>query len=615
MIRKTISCLVAACAMSSSVEAQVTNLYWGDTHLHTGNSFDVYLFGTPTSTPDTAYRFAKGLPVVNPATGTRWQLTTPLDFLVVADHAEAMGALPRVFAGDPELADTRMGQLIRSMAPDQTEDELIKIYKMFVKAGTGETTEQGITAKDLYVDLHAGERRRGAWESYIETAEDHNLPGEFTALIGWEWTSMPKGGNLHRVIFMPQGGETARKFLPYSQMESENPEDLWAWLDKTSRETGADFVAIPHNSNISLGQMFPLVRYNGQPVDLEYARKRMQWERLVEVTQIKGDSEAHPMFSPTDEFADYETYPFVLTAEGGTPDPTKADYVRSGLKRGLELHRQTGANPYKVGMIGSTDSHTGISAVEENNFAGKGQHDSRPALRTHYTGLGTSKGWDMGAAGLVGVWAQENNRQSLTDAFKRKEVYASTGPRIQLRFFGGFGFRGSDASARDLAVVGYKKGVAMGSDLTPDGKKAPTFLIAASKDPVEANLDRIQIVKGWVGTDGTSHEKVYDVALSDGRKDGSQAVGNTVNLETGSYTNSIGAEQLTAVWKDPDYDPDHLAFYYVRALQIPTPRYSLLDSIALGIDPAETNRPATIQERVYSSPIWISPEILKESSD
>jgi hypothetical protein len=307
---------------------------------------------------------------------------------------------------------------------------------------------------------------------------------------------------MHRVIFMPQGGETARKFHPYSQFESDNPEDLWAWLEKTSADTGANFVAIPHNSNLSLGQMFPLVRYNGQPVDSEYARKRMQWERLVEVTQIKGDSEAHPMFSPTDEFADYETYPFVLTAEGGTPDPTKADYVRSGLKRGLELQRKTGANPYKVGMIGSTDSHTGISAIEENNFAGKGQHDSRPELRTHYTGLGTSKGWDMGAAGLVGVWATENNRQSLTDAFKRKEVYASTGPRIQLRFFGGFDFKTRDTRAKDLAAVGYKKGVAMGGDLQPNGKKAPTFLIAASKDPVEGNLDRIQIVKGWVGADG-----------------------------------------------------------------------------------------------------------------
>jgi len=331
----------------------------------------------------------------------------------------------------------------------------------------------------------------------------------------------------------------------------------------------------------------------------------------TEVTQIKGDSEAHPLFSPTDEFADYETYQFVLTAEGGTPDPTKADYVRSGLKRGLELHRKTGANPYKIGMIDSTDSHTGISGYEENNFAGKGQHDSRPELRPHYTGLGTSKGWDMGAAGIVGVWAQENNRQSLTDAFKRKEVYASTGPRIRLRFFGGFNFKARDARAKDIAEVGYKKGVTMGGDLKPQGKKAPTFLIAASKDPVEANLDRIQIVKGWVASNGESHEKVYDVALSDGRKDGSVPVGNSVNLSTGAYTNDIGAPQLASVWQDPDYDPGQLAFYYARVLQIPTPRYSLLDSIALGIDPAETNRPATIQERVYSSPIWISPAMLK----
>jgi hypothetical protein len=354
--------------------------------------------------------------------------------------------------------------------------------------------------------------------------------------------------------------------------------------------------------------MFPLVRYNGQPVDDEYGVKRMMWEPLVEVTQIKGDSEAHPLFSPTDEYADFETYPFVLTAEGGTPDPTAGDYVRAGLKRGLEFKARTGVNPFKVGMIGSTDSHTGMSAVEENNFAGKGQHDSRPQLRSYMTGLGTSKGWDMGASGLVGAWAQENTRESLTKAFKRKEVYASTGPRILLRFFGGFDFKDRDARASDLAAVGYKKGVPMGGDLQADGNKVPGFLVAASRDPIEANLDRIQIVKGWVDGTGNSHEKVYDVALSDGRKKGSEKVGNTVDLDTGEYTNTIGAEQLVAVWADPDFDPAQDAFYYARVLQIPTPRYSLLDSIALGIDWKETNRPATIQERAYSSPIWFEPK-------
>ena len=313
------------------------------------------------------------------------------------------------------------------------------------------------------------------------------------------------------------------------------------------------------------------------------------------------------MFSPTDEYADYETYPFVLTADGGTPDPTEGDYVRPGLKRGLEFKTKFGVNPYKFGMIGSTDSHTGISAIEEDNFAGKGQHDSKPELRRHLTGLGTSKGWDMGAAGLAGVWAGENTRESLVAAFKRREVYASTGPRITLRFFGGFDFSNRDARSANIAEVGYKKGVPMGGDLAPNGNKAPGFLVAAAKDPIEGNLDRIQIVKGWVDSNGDAKEKIYDVALSDGRKDGSEKVGNTVNLDTGEYTNTIGAEQLTAFWEDPDFDPAQDAFYYARVLQIPTPRYSLLDSIALGIDWKETNRPATIQERVYSSPIWFSP--------
>jgi hypothetical protein len=588
--------------------ARDTQLLWGDTHLHTSNSFDVYLFGTATSTPDNAYRFAKGQPVINPVTGTRWQLSTPLDFLVVADHAEALGAIPRVFADDPVVADTKTGKIIRAMAPEQADEDLQAVYLMMQGAGSGRATEQGLTAKDIYLDIHAGDKRSKAWEDYIDTAERHNTPGEFTALIGWEWTAQPNGGNQHRVVFTPDDAATARKFLPYSQLESENEEDLWAWLDKTSRDTGARFVAIPHNPNLSIGQMFPLLRYNGQPVDADYARRRMMWEPVAEVTQIKGDSEAHPLLSPTDEYADYETYSFIMVPEGGIGVPNEGDYLRSGLRRGLEFKGKTGANPFKVGMIGSTDSHTGISAVEENNFAGKGQHDARPGQRPNPVGIGSARGWDMGAAGYAGVWAEENTREAITDAFKRKEVYATTGPRIRLRFFGGFDFREKDARARDIAVVGYSKGVPMGGDLRATGDKAPCFLLAASKDPLEANLDRIQIVKGWVDSAGQSHEKIYDVALSDGRTDGSVKVGSTVDLESGKYTNTIGAEQLSAVWTDPEFDPSQDAFYYARVLQIPTPRYSLIDSIALGTDWQETGRPATIQERAYSSPIWFEPE-------
>jgi len=597
--------LIALINLASANDSN--NLYWGDTHVHTSNSFDVYLFGTTASTPDTAYRFAKGLPVVNPTTKTRWQLAAPLDFLVIADHAEALGSVKRLFAGDDTFTQTKTGKILTKIGAGQSEEGLQAVYELLVKVGSGAENQHGLSGKDLYIDMHGGEKRRTTWDANIEAADFHNQPGVFTAMIGWEWSAQPGGSNLHRVVITPQDRTISSQYLPFSQLESSDPEDLWAWLEQVSSKIGAEFLAIPHNSNVSIGKMFPLVGETGNDLDAEYAKARMKWEPVVEVTQIKGDSETHPLLSPTDEFADYETYPFVLTPEGLTPDPTNGDYIRSGLKRGLELENSTGANPYKMGMIGSTDSHTGLSAVEESNFAGKGQHDSRPELRSQFTGLGSSKGWDMGAAGYAAVWASENTRQAIFDAFKRKEVYASTGPRIVLRFFGGFKFKAKDAGARDIAAVGYKKGVPMGGDLRQKGKKPPSFLVVAAKDPNAANLDRIQIVKGWLNAAGGSEEKVYDAALSDGRSDGSQPVGNTVDLKTGQYTNTIGDVQLATVWTDPDFDPTQSAFYYARVLQIPTPRYSLLDAIALGIDPKETNRPATIQERVYSSPIWYTP--------
>jgi len=600
--------LALHCANSSAGDSHPSQVYWGDTHQHTSLSFDVYLFGTPNATPETAYRFAKGLPVISPTTGTRWQLGTPLDFMVVADHAEIMGAFQLLFTGDEELARTKSGRILLEVGGDRSPEKLLDVYGLVVNTGTGSApNDYGLTAKDLYQDLHGGERRRRTWDAIIDAAERYNAPGEFTTFIGWEWSSMPRGANLHRVVFMPQGGDVARQFIPYSQMESTDPEDLWAWLEDTGRRTGASFIAIPHNPNISMGRMFPLTRENGEPVDADYARTRMKWEPVTEATQIKGDSETHPLLSPGDRWAEFETFPFVMTPEGLTPDPVAGDYLRGALRRGLELERDLGVNPYKTGMIGSTDSHTGIAAVEEDNFAGKGQHDAFPGDRSHPTGIGASKGWDMSAAGYVGAWATGNTREALYEAFMRREVYATSGPRITLRFFGGFDFQPDDANATDIATVGYIGGVPMGGDLVPKGDRSPVFLVAASKDPAGGNLDRIQIIKGWVDTGGDSHEQVYDVALSDGRTDGSRDVGNTVDLETGHYTNSIGDEQLSAVWTDPDFEPGQTAFYYVRVLQIPTPRYSLLDSIALGTDWRETGKPPTIQERAYSSPIWYTP--------
>jgi len=405
-VAKLLRRLVVALAVAAPVvHAEGTKLLWGDTHLHTSYSLDVYLFGTFGSTPDTAYRFARGLPVVNPATQTRWQLSRPLDFLVVADHAELLGTVPRLFAGDPEIADTQTGKLLRALAGSGKPQELMAVYELMQSAGTDTPTQVQVDPRQAYADLHGGEKRRTAWNEIIAAAERYNQPGTFTTLIGWEWSSAPGGGNIHRVVFTPQGGDVARQFLPFSALESEDPEDLWRWLDATSRRTGAQFVAIPHNSNLSDGRMFPLARADGRPLDAAYARTRATWEPVVEITQIKGDSETHPMLSPTDEFAGYESYNYIMTVERRTPDPTDADYVRSGMKRGLSLEAQLGANPYKFGVIGSSDSHTGLSAVEETAFAGKSKIDAFPGTRGGSSGLGGAKGWDMGAAGFVAVWA------------------------------------------------------------------------------------------------------------------------------------------------------------------------------------------------------------------
>lgn len=595
----------------TSESAPVGGPFWGDTHLHTSNSFDVYLFGTPSATPETAYRFAKGEPVTSPTTGETWQLERPLDFLVIADHAEMMGNAARVFAGDPDVADTSAGQALLAEGGSGQGDDLLKAYHYVVNVGAGvmEDGKYRLSPRDIYMDLHGGDKRVSVWQEIVNVADRHNDPGEFTTFIGWEWSSHPGGANLHRVVFTPANADIAAQFLPYSQMESDRPEDLWAWLEATKAQTGADFIAMPHNANVSMGRMFQLEDSDGNPIDADYARRRMEWERVVEMTQIKGDSETHPLLSPVDEFADFETWNFVMIPSGPTPDPVAAEYVRAALRRGLEIEARTGVNPYKFGMIGSTDSHTGLSTASETAFAGKGQKDSRPELRSKPTGLGSSRGWDMGAAGLVAAWATANTREAIFDAFKRRQVYATTGTRITLRFFAA-----SDIELGKLtADIVPPDAAPMGSEISAAADSSPYFLVQALKDPDGANLDRAQIVKGWVDSTGETHEQVFDVAWSGEREmslDGKlPPVGNTVDLSSGRYTNTIGAPELSAVWSDPDFDRSQSAFYYVRVLEIPTPRYSLLDAIALGIDVADTGRPATLQERAYSSPIWLSPQV------
>ena len=602
------------------------NVYWGDTHLHTSYSPDAFLMGNQTADPDTAYHYAKGLPVVHPYHRARIQIHTPLDFLVVSDHGEFMGVIPNILKDNPVVANTETGKRYKKMF---AEGKSIEVF--------GELIAQVNKVAPINPDLGNEEVSRSVWGEIMAAADRHNEPGKFTAFMGWEWSSTPGGANLHRVVVMREGKEKGEQFIPYTSLDSDKPEDLWKWLDNTTAKTGANFIAIPHNSNISQGLMFPLQDSEGNVISKEYAATRMKWEPLVEMTQIKGDSETHPNLSPTDEFADYETYDHLIAVEGAEArnmftdgflgqlseqdrelilknkqHVAKAgDYARSALKRGLVIEDRIGANPYKFGMIGSTDSHTAMASAEETNFHGKMAIDSTPETKLKDVIPGTP-GWDMGAAGLVAVYAEQNTRESLFAAMQRKEVYATTGPRIQLRFFGGWDYLPSDVSANDMIAIGYKKGVPMGSDLSnaPAGK-APSFMITAMKDPVDANLDRVQVVKGWVDKEGNPHEKVFDVALADGRTVGADGkvapVGNTVDLKTGKYTNSIGDAQLATVWTDPEFDPGLSAFYYVRVLQIPTPRHTLFDTIALGIDPKESGNPATIQERAYSSPIWYKP--------
>jgi hypothetical protein len=590
--------LVAATSSLVQVAgAAETHLYWGDTHLHTSYSIDAYSTGNYVIDPDTAFRYARGLPILDPISHEKIRIERPFDFLVVSDHAELLQLQIRLEEEDPDLMATPTG---KRLAAEQKQNR---------NAVFGEVGQiiQG-KGREMLDDLDSDKVRGNAWRRQVKMADDNNVPGKFTAMIGWEWSSAPDWSNLHRVVITSADGATAGKFLPYSSYISNKPEDLWAFLDKTTRETGAQFVAIPHNSNMSGGKMFDRVDSEGRPITAEYARERARWESVMEISQSKGTSETDPALSPNDEFAGFELRNKLLP---GTPTPAKPGmFARSALLEGLQFEQSLGVNPYKFGFVGSTDSHTGLSSQQEYDF--KGKLTSQMVTANRPTSRGAFPIWELSAAGLAGVWATENTREGIFDSFRRKEVYGTSGPRIALRVFGGFGFKDADAKAMDIAAVGYKGGVPMGGDLAnaPKGK-APGFLIHASKDELSGNLDRVQVIKGWVDAQGEQHEKVYDVAWSGNRKPDAKGhlpeVGNTVDVKTATYTNTIGAAQLAAVWKDPDFDPKLRAFYYVRVLEIPTPRHSLYDAVALNIDPATTNAPLTIQERAWSSPIWYTP--------
>lgn len=592
-------------------------LLWGDTHLHTSNSFDAYLNRNMSSDPDTAFRFAKGLPVVHPFHRARVQIDTPLDFLVVSDHAEYLGVIRHIVDRGIPRDDLGFFDRIRAWYAERwlrgvvENDEGMSAFRSFLPKPS--SVEEAAKHPPKQKIPAAAVMSKTLWQEAVATADAHNEPGKFTALIGWEWSSTPAGANLHRVVFTNADAQTAGTIRPWSAADSMYPQDLWRWLDDTSRRTGADFVAIPHNSNLSKGYMFGETLLGGQDYTAEMAKIRARWEPVAEVTQIKGDSETHPELSPDDPFADFETYGYYIQNDASSYEVQPGDYARSALLRGLAIEEKIGFNPYQFGMIGSTDAHTGLSSAEEPNFWGKLARDSIPEnKRKSFRGKGGQNGWSMSASGLAAVWAEENTRDAILDAFRRREVYATTGPRIEVRAFAGWDFSQADLHAASIADAGYTRGVPMGSRLErgPQGA-APTLLVHAVMDPRGAHLDRIQVIKGWIDAAGQTQERVYDVAWSGDRKPDAAGqigpVGDTVDVETATYENSIGAPELAAVWRDPDFDPNLSSFYYTRTLEIPTPRHSLYDAIALGLDAAATGHPAAIQERAYTSPIWYRP--------
>ncbi len=584
-----------------------TQPLWGEIHLHTSWSADAFAGGTRVG-PDDALRYAEGAEITS-STGQPVRLSRPYDFLMVADHSDAMGVVASVYEGDPAMMqDATLKRWHDDMRKGGAAASAV-MMEMIAAQGEGKIPKP-MTDPNTQMDI---------WKKMTEIVESHNDPGKFTALIGYEWSSNYGGGNnLHRNVVYRDGKELADMVRPYTTFDSELPYEFWVWMQDYEDKTGGQVLAVPHNGNLSNGLMFATETPDGKPIDAAWAETRARWEPLYEVTQGKGTSEQHPSLAPGDEFADFEIWDAgnlnVVPKEPGMID---YEYAREALKRGLKLEGELGTNPFKFGLIGSTDAHTGVSSTEENNFWGKFPASEPGPERSTGNAFDfdgrTVKDWKLGASGLTAVWALENTRASIWDTMKRKEVYGTTGTRITLRFFGGWDFLPEDALGRTPANIGYGKGVPMGSDLmpAPEGATAPSFLVAALKDPYSGNLDRIQIVKGWLDADGGMQEKIFNVVWSGDRQPDAEGklppVGDTVDVANATFTNTIGAPELITVWTDPEFDPAQKAFYYARVLEIPTPRWTAYDAAYFKDADFADDVPMTVNERAYSSPIWYAP--------
>jgi hypothetical protein len=535
------------------------------------------------------------------------QLIRPLDFLAITDHSEYIGLAPMIRDSDPVLLANEYGRWLHDKFRGGPEARMEAFSAILVDAATGNNR------------LGNEDTARTIWQGFVAEAETFNQPGHFTAMTGFEWTSTPGGDNLHRVVLLRDGADTTSKIVPYMSFDSFDPEDLWGWLARYEKTTGGQAFAVPHNGNLSNGLMFNGKDFEGKPITRDYAEKRARWEPIHEMSQIKGDEETHPLLSPKDEFADFETWDAANLDGSGAKEEwmLQYEYARSALKLGLKFKRELGVNPYKYGLYATTDTHTGLATTREENYFGK-YAKTEPGDNRHNHDVIPAEDKSLrittaqeSAAGLVAVWARENTRDAIFDSMRRKEVYGTTGSRIRVRLFAGWDFEAADLARHDFTERGYESGVPMGGTLedAPRGA-APRFLVRALRDPDGANLDRIQVVKGWVDKRGETHERIFDVAVSGDRKADrngrvKQGVGDTVDVDKASYTNDIGEPVLAAYWEDPDFEPGEDAFYYVRVLEIPTPRWTTYDAAFYDIERPD-NVPPTVQDRAYTSPVWYS---------